>query len=194
MRAVAVSTPAIRNAALKHSESLAKCIGMRTDAGNRDAWLWFAIALIASLGANVATAGLLDLNHVPPWLRILVAGWPAIAFLGGTLLAHAPHTTPEPAHTSEPVPAPEPLAEVTVERAPEPPPELPPAEPTPVEIQPEPAPQEEQPEPEPAPVVPAVAVPPARLRRRRRAAPRPRRRASERRARRDARARRARGG
>ncbi|MDX2292078.1 MULTISPECIES: DUF2637 domain-containing protein [Streptomyces] len=135
---------------------------MRTDAGNRDAWLWFAIALIASLGANVATAGLLDLNHVPPWLRILVAGWPAIAFLGGTLLAHAhAHPAPEPTHAPEPVPAPEPLAEVTVERAPEPAPELPPAEPTPVEIQPEPAPQEEQPEPEPAPAVPAVAVPPA---------------------------------
>ncbi|MER6475000.1 DUF2637 domain-containing protein [Streptomyces filamentosus] len=134
---------------------------MRTDASNRDAWLWFAIALIASLGANVATAGLLDLNHVPPWLRILVAGWPAIAFLGGTLLAHAPHTAPEPAHTPEPVPAPEPIAEVTVERAPEQAPELPPAEPTPAEIPPEPTPQEEQPEPEPAPVVPAVAVPPA---------------------------------
>ncbi|MFE1267280.1 DUF2637 domain-containing protein [Streptomyces sp. NPDC058758] len=133
---------------------------MRTDAGNRDAWLWFAIALIASLGANVATAGLLDLNHVPPWLRILVAGWPAIAFLGGTLLAHA-HPAPEPTHTPEAVPAPEATAEVTVERAPEQAPELPPAEPTPVEIQPEPAPQEEQPEPEPAPVVPAVAVPPA---------------------------------
>ncbi|MFJ5939399.1 DUF2637 domain-containing protein, partial [Streptomyces sp. NPDC093071] len=39
---------------------------MRKDGGNRDAWLWFAIALIASLGANVATAGLLDLGNVPP--------------------------------------------------------------------------------------------------------------------------------
>ncbi|MEV7021234.1 DUF2637 domain-containing protein [Kitasatospora sp. NPDC093558] len=52
------------------------------------AWTWFAIALTASLGANVATAGLLDLAHVPAWLRILVAGWPALAFFGGTLLAH----------------------------------------------------------------------------------------------------------
>jgi hypothetical protein len=51
-------------------------------------WCWFVIALTASLGANVATAGLLDMNHVPAWLRILVAGWPAVAFLGGTLLAH----------------------------------------------------------------------------------------------------------
>ncbi|WP_405921370.1 DUF2637 domain-containing protein [Streptomyces sp. NBC_00122] len=56
----------------------------------RSAWTWFAVALAASLGANVATAGLLDLNTVPAWLRILVAGWPALAFLGGTLLAHAP--------------------------------------------------------------------------------------------------------
>ncbi|MER5349046.1 DUF2637 domain-containing protein [Kitasatospora sp. NPDC002551] len=57
------------------------------------AWTWFAIALTASLGANVATAGLLDLAHVPAWLRILVAGWPALAFFGGTLLAHTRTTT-----------------------------------------------------------------------------------------------------
>ncbi|MEU6604963.1 DUF2637 domain-containing protein [Streptomyces shenzhenensis] len=56
-------------------------------------WCWFVIALAASLGANVATAGLLDLGDVPAWLRILVAGWPAVAFLGGTLLAHAVSTT-----------------------------------------------------------------------------------------------------
>ncbi|MFJ6393619.1 DUF2637 domain-containing protein [Streptomyces sp. NPDC091972] len=57
------------------------------------AWCWFVIALTASLGANVATAGLLDMTDVPAWLRILVAGWPAVAFLGGTLLAHsAPKT------------------------------------------------------------------------------------------------------
>ncbi|CAL9301811.1 DUF2637 domain-containing protein [Streptomyces griseus] len=52
-------------------------------------WCWFVIALAASLGANIATAGLLDLDDVPAWLRILVAGWPAVAFLGGTLLAHS---------------------------------------------------------------------------------------------------------
>nr|WP_083462732.1 DUF2637 domain-containing protein [Kitasatospora griseola] len=57
------------------------------------AWTWFAIALIASLGANVGTAGLLDLAHVPAWLRILVAGWPALAFLGGTLLTHGTTAT-----------------------------------------------------------------------------------------------------
>ncbi|MFE1431973.1 DUF2637 domain-containing protein [Streptomyces griseoaurantiacus] len=69
-------------------------------------WCWFVIALSASLGANVSTAGLLDMHHVPAWLRILVAGWPAVAFLGGTLLAHttpaavdsAPECAPEPAN------------------------------------------------------------------------------------------------
>jgi hypothetical protein len=67
----------------------------------RSAWTWFAIALAASLGANVATAGLLDLGHVPAWLRILVAGWPALAFLGGTLLVHSPTSTaPAPKETS----------------------------------------------------------------------------------------------
>ncbi|MBP0452061.1 DUF2637 domain-containing protein [Kitasatospora sp. RG8] len=86
------------------------------------AWTWFAIALVASLGANVATAGLLDLGHVPTWLRILVAGWPALAFFGGTLLAHGnrePATAPpllddeppvyeQPAAVPEPEPAPTP--------------------------------------------------------------------------------------
>ncbi|KOU17818.1 MULTISPECIES: DUF2637 domain-containing protein [Streptomyces] len=60
------------------------------------AWSWFAVALAASLGANVATAGLLDLGDVPDWLRILVAGWPALAFLGGTLLVHRPTPSREP--------------------------------------------------------------------------------------------------
>ncbi|MEV7784932.1 DUF2637 domain-containing protein [Streptomyces sp. NPDC088106] len=59
--------------------------------------LWFLVALAASLGANVATAGLLDLDDVPAWLRVMVAGWPAVAFFGGTLLAHAPHTAEETA-------------------------------------------------------------------------------------------------
>ncbi|MFJ7014921.1 DUF2637 domain-containing protein [Streptomyces albogriseolus] len=72
--------------------------GARRD---RSAWTWFVIALVASLGANVATAGLLDLDHVPAWLRILVAGWPALAFLGGTLLVHQPT---EPAAAPDPAP------------------------------------------------------------------------------------------
>ncbi|MDQ0788303.1 DUF2637 domain-containing protein [Streptomyces sp. B3I8] len=57
--------------------------------------LWFLVALAASLGANVATAGLLDLDHVPASLRVVVAGWPAVAFFGGTLLAHTPHASTE---------------------------------------------------------------------------------------------------
>ncbi|KPL30993.1 SpdA protein [Streptomyces anulatus] len=128
---------------------------MRTTADNRAAWAWFVIALAASLGANVATAGLLDLGNVPAWLRILVAGWPALAFLGGTLLVHSPQAAPaepEPAPATAPpvAPAPDPIPDVTVERAPEPAPELPPApaaNPTPVPV------------PAPAP----AAVPPALL-------------------------------
>ncbi|MGW8784393.1 DUF2637 domain-containing protein [Streptomyces sp. NPDC055796] len=75
------------------------------DAGepSRSAWSWFAVALAASLGANVATAGLLDLRDVPDWLRILVAGWPALAFLGGTLLVHRPTTANAPDPEPEPV-------------------------------------------------------------------------------------------
>lgn len=55
--------------------------------------LWFLVALAASLGANIATAGLLDLAHVPALLRVVVAGWPAVAFFGGTLLAHTARTS-----------------------------------------------------------------------------------------------------
>ncbi|MEE1749129.1 DUF2637 domain-containing protein [Streptomyces sp. JV184] len=133
---------------------------MRTHTGNRPAWVWFVIALAASLGANIATAGLLDLDHVPAWLRILVAGWPALAFLGGTLLAHAPTPVevpdaPEPVSEQPTLAAQEPAPDVTVERAPEPEaaPELPPV--------PEPAPVPAV-APAPAPA-PAMAVPPALL-------------------------------
>lgn len=120
---------------------------MRTHVDNRAAWVWFVIALAASLGANIATAGLLDLGDVPAWLRILVAGWPALAFLGGTLLAHAPSAPadPEPAPVAAPLATStaEPAPDITVERDPEPAaPALPPA---------------------PAPAVPAAAVPPALL-------------------------------
>ncbi|WP_327240164.1 DUF2637 domain-containing protein [Streptomyces sp. NBC_01318] len=61
---------------------------LRNGGASRLAWSWFLIALVASLGANVATAGFLDLANPPAWLRFGVAGWPALAFLGGTLLAH----------------------------------------------------------------------------------------------------------
>ncbi|TDC21959.1 DUF2637 domain-containing protein [Streptomyces sp. 8K308] len=77
---------------------------LRTGTAKAAGWCWFLIALAASLGANIATAGLLDLGDVPVWLRILVAGWPAVAFLGGTLLAHTPPPAPEPVR--EPVPTP----------------------------------------------------------------------------------------
>ncbi|QEU97589.1 DUF2637 domain-containing protein [Streptomyces kanamyceticus] len=73
---------------------------LRNGGPSRLAWCWFLTALVASLGANVATAGFLDLEHPPAWLRFLVAGWPALAFLGGTLLAHAP-TIPAPADTKD---------------------------------------------------------------------------------------------
>ncbi|MCD0485346.1 DUF2637 domain-containing protein [Streptacidiphilus sp. ASG 303] len=99
-----------------------------TGAPARSAWTWFATALTASLGANIATAGLLDLAAVPAWLRILVAGWPAVAFFGGTLLAHTPTgtTEAEPADTPDSVyaeqdPEPEPVT------PPPPAPALPPA-------------------------------------------------------------------
>ncbi|MEU0821426.1 DUF2637 domain-containing protein [Streptomyces mirabilis] len=71
-------------------------------------WCWFVIALISSLGANVATAGLLDLDQVPAWLRILVAGWPAVAFLGGTLLAHSAPASHEDTEDQEDAPDPAP--------------------------------------------------------------------------------------
>ncbi|MFJ4779407.1 DUF2637 domain-containing protein [Streptomyces sp. NPDC088762] len=117
------------------------------DAGEpvRSAWTWFTVALAASLGANVATAGLLDLGHVPAWLRILVAGWPALAFLGGTLLVHpAPATDPAPALEPAPVEGIEP-AVVERDTALEPV-----AEPEPVPALPAPVPE---PVPVPAPLV-----------------------------------------
>ncbi|MFB7442269.1 DUF2637 domain-containing protein [Streptomyces mirabilis] len=106
---------------------------LRTGDAKAAGWCWFVIALTASLGANVATAGLLDLDQVPAWLCILVAGWPAVAFLGGTLLAHsapAPHEDTEEQDDQG--------------DAPDPAPELP-----------------AQPAPGPTPAPPAVAVPAA---------------------------------
>ncbi|GAA2395820.1 DUF2637 domain-containing protein [Streptomyces coeruleofuscus] len=116
---------------------------LRADGPSRLAWGWFIVALVASLGANVTTAGLLDLDHVPAWLRILVAAWPALAFMGGTLLAHsAPEQVPDP---------PAPIAPATQqdEIEPEPEPELVPA----IDDTPAPA------AAEPVPPVPATAVP-----------------------------------
>ncbi|MFD6990869.1 DUF2637 domain-containing protein [Streptomyces sp. NPDC059943] len=84
-------------------------------------WSWFLIALAASLGANVATAGLLDLDNVPAWLRITVAGWPAVAFLGGTLLAHGPATAPAEAAPDETPADTAPEQQPALDQAPEPP-------------------------------------------------------------------------
>ncbi|MFF0795001.1 DUF2637 domain-containing protein [Streptomyces spiralis] len=95
---------------------------LRNSGPSRLAWCWFLIALFASLGANVATAGFLDLANPPALLRLGIAGWPALAFLGGTLLAHsgsdpapvtatpASATDPAPESAPEPEPAPEPVA------------------------------------------------------------------------------------
>lgn len=115
--------------------------------------LWFLVALAASLGANVATAGLLDLDHVPASLRVVVAGWPAVAFFGGTLLAHTPHG-PDTSAAPEPPAADPSEEEATTPAAVEAP--APDALPAPV---PEPATAE--PETVPAsPPGPAVALPP----------------------------------
>ncbi|MFE7069519.1 DUF2637 domain-containing protein [Streptomyces sp. NPDC057620] len=110
---------------------------LRTARRDRSAWTWFVIALVASLGANIATAGLLDLNAVPAWLCILVAGWPALAFLGGTLLVHStPGATAAPTQSVKDEPDP-PKVEMqradgpTPTAAPEPAPELAAAPPKP---------------------------------------------------------------
>ncbi|MEU4166275.1 DUF2637 domain-containing protein [Streptomyces sp. NPDC026665] len=95
---------------------------LRSDGPSRLAWCWFLIALVASLGANVATAGFLDLAHPPAWLRFGIAGWPALAFLGGTLLAHS-HTPEEPEPLRPAPAAPVPAPEVEQESAPDPEPE-----------------------------------------------------------------------
>ncbi|WP_406365591.1 DUF2637 domain-containing protein [Streptomyces sp. NBC_00645] len=92
---------------------------LRSDGPSRLAWCWFLIALVASLGANVATAGFLDLAHPPAWLRFGIAGWPALAFLGGTLLAHS-YAPPSPAHTgpATEVPPTAPNTDLDIERGP----------------------------------------------------------------------------
>ncbi|MEV5873964.1 DUF2637 domain-containing protein [Streptomyces sp. NPDC052101] len=94
---------------------------------SRLAWCWFLVALVASLGANVATAGFLDLANPPALLRLGIAGWPALAFLGGTLLAHSaspdPAPAPDPEVEAEQITAPE-LAPALPETAPVVPPAL----------------------------------------------------------------------
>ncbi|MFJ8022059.1 DUF2637 domain-containing protein [Streptomyces sp. NPDC096311] len=121
---------------------------LRTARRDRSAWTWFVIALFASLGANIATAGLLDLHNVPAWLCILVAGWPALAFLGGTLLVHAPTDAPATVEPrTQPVDEQPAVTEVDMHRADTP------APPTAPEL----------PAALPEPAVPAVTVPVALL-------------------------------
>ncbi|MBJ6645027.1 DUF2637 domain-containing protein [Streptomyces sp. BSE7-9] len=103
---------------------------LRSARRDRSAWTWFVIALVASLGANVATAGLLDLANVPAWLRILVAGWPALAFLGGTLLVHQP-TEPTPTPAPAPAAAADPAPVIDRPDVEDDGPEIAPAEPVP---------------------------------------------------------------
>ncbi|WP_367324028.1 DUF2637 domain-containing protein [Streptomyces sp. HUAS ZL42] len=113
---------------------------LRSDGPSRLAWCWFLIALFASLGANVATAGFLDLANPPALLRLGIAGWPALAFLGGTLLAHsagdrvpvppAP-AAPAPTPDIEPEPIPDPEPEADPVTASEQAPALPAADPAP---------------------------------------------------------------
>ena len=65
------------------------------------------------------------MTQVPAWLRILVAGWPAVAFLSGTLLAHTTPTTPDKAadviedQKETPELTPEPPAQPPIEAPPE---------------------------------------------------------------------------
>ncbi|MER6738552.1 DUF2637 domain-containing protein [Streptomyces puniciscabiei] len=81
---------------------------LRSEGPSRLAWCWFLIALFASLGANIATAGFLNLTDPPALLRLGIAGWPALAFLGGTLLAHSTgHETPATPAPTAPAPEPE---------------------------------------------------------------------------------------
>ncbi|MER5925847.1 DUF2637 domain-containing protein [Streptomyces mirabilis] len=95
---------------------------LRSEGPSRLAWCWFVIALFASLGANVATAGFLDLAHPPAWLRFGIAGWPALAFLGGTLLAHSVEDR-VPVPPAPAAPASEPAPEVELDTVPDPLPE-----------------------------------------------------------------------
>ncbi|MCX5397070.1 DUF2637 domain-containing protein [Streptomyces sp. NBC_00102] len=126
---------------------------LRAEGPSRLAWCWFLVALVASLGANIATAGFLDLADPPAPLRLGIAGWPALAFLGGTLLAHsATDRAPVmPAAATDPV-----TVETTVDSDP-----VPPADAVPL-----PVPDDEASappvQPSPVPPVPAALVDHAR--------------------------------
>ncbi|GAB1326906.1 DUF2637 domain-containing protein [Streptomyces sennicomposti] len=83
--------------------------------------LWFWLSLMASMSANVATAGVVDLEQPPTMLRVLVAAWPVLAFFGGSLLVHSRQShTDEKAPQTPQEPAGEPAGEPLEEEEPEP--------------------------------------------------------------------------
>ncbi|MYR43124.1 DUF2637 domain-containing protein [Streptomyces sp. SID5910] len=85
--------------------------------------LWFWLSLAASMSANVATAGVVDLEHPPTMLRVLVAAWPVLAFFGGSLLVHsrkAPTGTNEGPQKAAEEPVGESVEEVVPESVEEP--------------------------------------------------------------------------
>jgi hypothetical protein len=81
--------------------------------------LWFWLSLAASMSANVATAGVVDLENPPTMLRVLVAAWPVLAFFGGSLLVHS-RKAPTEAHETPQAPAGEPTEAPEEEVVPEP--------------------------------------------------------------------------
>ncbi|MFM9497592.1 DUF2637 domain-containing protein [Streptomyces galilaeus] len=132
---------------------------LRSEGPSRLAWCWFLIALFASLGANVATAGFLDLADPPALLRLGIAGWPALAFLGGTLLAHSSAAEPESVRPAPVADTPDAEPRLPVPALPEPDAASDP-DPDPVSVS-DPAPVS-APVSTPAPPVPAVLVDHAR--------------------------------
>ncbi|MBT2412700.1 DUF2637 domain-containing protein [Streptomyces sp. ISL-12] len=83
--------------------------------------LWFWLSLAASMSANVATAGVIDLEHPPAMLRVLVAAWPVLAFFGGSLLVHSRKAPTEEPPEAAGEPETEPMEEGTPEPVAEPP-------------------------------------------------------------------------
>jgi hypothetical protein len=81
--------------------------------------LWFWLSLAASMSANVATAGVVDLDNPPALLRVLVAAWPVLAFFGGSLLVHSRKTHAEVTDETPQEPAGEPAEALAEEEAPE---------------------------------------------------------------------------
>lgn len=80
--------------------------------------MWFWLSLAASMSANVATAGVVDLEHPPTLLRVLVAAWPVLAFFGGSLLVHS-RKAPTEADEEPQEPAGGPVEAPAEEEAPE---------------------------------------------------------------------------